>query len=73
MRDVGKLAMIVGGILLITGFLLWLGGHHFKWFGNLPGDIRIKKPWGSFYMPLTTMILISIALSLIFWIVRKIS
>lgn len=71
MRDIGKLVMIGGAMLLVVGFVLWLGGDRFKWLGHLPGDIRIKKPGFSFYMPITTMILISIVLSLILWVIRK--
>lgn len=73
MKDMGKWVMIGGGILLVAGFVLWLGGDKFKWLGRLPGDIRIKRPGFSFYMPITTMILLSIVLSFVLWIIRKIS
>lgn len=59
-----KLLITLGIILLVAG-LLWpflskLG------LGRLPGDIAIKREGFSFYFPLTTMILISIVLTLIF-------
>ena len=59
-----KLLITVGIILLVTG-LLWplvtkLG------LGRLPGDIVIKREGFSFYFPLTTMILVSVVLTLIF-------
>lgn len=73
MKDMGKLIMIGGALLVVAGFILWLGGDKLKWFGNLPGDIRIRKPRFSFYMPITSMIIISIVLSFIIWIIRKVS
>ena len=39
--------------------------------GKLPGDIAIKKDGFSFYLPITSMIIVSIVLSVIFWIFRK--
>lgn len=65
--------MIGGAVLLLVGFVLWTGGDKLKWFGHLPGDIRIKRPGFSFYMPITTMILVSIVLSFLFWVIRKMS
>lgn len=73
MKDMGRLIMICGAILLVAGFVIWLGGDKFKWVGNLPGDIRIRKKGFTFYMPLVTMILVSIVLTLILWVIRKIS
>lgn len=71
MKDIGKILMTGGAILLIAGFIVWLGGDKLKWFGRLPGDIRIHKPNFSFYMPITTMILISLFLSALIWVIQK--
>lgn len=60
-----------GGLLVIVGFVVWIGGDKLKWLGSLPGDIRIKKPGFSLFVPITSMILISIALSAVFWIIKK--
>jgi uncharacterized membrane protein YsdA (DUF1294 family) len=72
MQNAGKLIVIIGVILVIVGLILWLFGSKFGWFGNLPGDIKIKKENFSFYFPITTMILISIIVSIIIWLIRKI-
>ncbi|MEJ2115915.1 MAG: DUF2905 domain-containing protein [Gammaproteobacteria bacterium] len=40
-------------------------------FGKLPGDIAIKKEGFQLYFPITTMILISLVVSLIFWLFKK--
>lgn len=67
----GKILMAGGAILVVIGFIVWLGGDKFKWFGRLPGDIRIRRPGFSFYMPVSTMILLSLLLSGLIWLVRK--
>lgn len=64
-----KLFIILGVIFLITG-IAWpiLKKLH---LGHLPGDIVIQKENFSFYFPLATCIIISVILSIIFWIVKK--
>lgn len=71
MQNTGKYIIIIGIILIVAGLIIWLFGDKLNWFGNLPGDIKVKKENFSFYVPLTSMILISVVLSLIIWIVRK--
>jgi hypothetical protein len=63
--NIGKLLMLFGVIMLIVGALIWLGGK-IPGLGRLPGDIMIKREHFSFYFPIVTCIIISIALSLIF-------
>jgi len=57
-------------LIIIIGVLL-LVGDKIPWVGKLPGDIIIKKEKFTFYFPLTTSILISIILTLLFTIFRK--
>ena len=62
--------------LIIIGILLILLGLVWPWLsrlgiGHLPGDIYIQRKGFRFYFPLTTSIIISVVLSLIFWIFRK--
>jgi len=45
-------------------------GQLVPWLGRLPGDIRIEGKNGSFYFPLATCLLLSLLLSLAFWMVR---
>ena len=42
-----------------------------SWFGRLPGDIRIERPHTRIYIPLTSMLLVSVALSLIAAVLRR--
>ncbi len=63
-------------ILLITGILLLAAGLFWPLLvklplGRLPGDILIDRPGFKVYIPLTTMILVSIVISVIMWIMKK--
>ncbi len=62
--------------LIIIGILFILVGVVWPWLsrlglGHLPGDIHIERKGFSFYFPLTTSIIISVVLSILFWIFRK--
>lgn len=71
MPSLGKILIMVGAILIIAGIVVWLWGNKLTWLGNLPGDIRIKKENFSVYIPITTMILVSLFLTFILWIIRR--
>ncbi len=72
MEQTGKILIIAGVILVIAGVIVYFAGDKFGWLGHLPGDIRIVKENVRFYFPITTMILISIILSVILYLIRKI-
>ena len=62
--------------LVIIGIICILAGVAWPWLsrlglGHLPGDIHIERKGFSFYFPVTTGIIISAVLSIIFWIFRK--
>jgi membrane protein DedA with SNARE-associated domain len=61
--------MIMGLGLGVAGFLLWTGG--LSWFGRLPGDLRWETERARVYMPIVSMIVVSLALSLLAWIFRQ--
>jgi uncharacterized membrane protein YkgB len=63
--------LILLGVLIIAIGLLLLIGEKIPWVGKLPGDIIIRKEKFSFYFPITTCILISIILTLLFTLFRK--
>ena len=67
----GRNIMILGAILLAGGALYQFAPWLFTWFGRLPGDIRIEGERGFFFMPITSMILISVVLSLIGALFRR--
>lgn len=55
--------MALGALLLVAGALVRFFPGAFTWFGNLPGDIRIEGENTKVFIPLTSMILVSILLS----------
>lgn len=69
----GKLLILIGLFTLIIGLLIEFTAFNLDWFGKIPGDIRIEKPGFSLYIPLGSMLLVSVLFSLILWIVRKIN
>ncbi len=63
-------------LLIILGSALLFAGIAWPWIrklplGRLPGDIIIDRPGMKFFFPLTTMILVSLVVSLIFWLWRR--
>ena len=71
----GKILIGIGfgivalGVLLIVVDRIPGLGSAFSWFGKLPGDISIKRDNVSFYFPIATSIVLSILLSLLFYLV----
>jgi len=55
-----------GRLFDVVGLLIYSGG--FNWFGKLPGDIRYESARVHFYAPIVSMLLVSVALSLIFYL-----
>jgi hypothetical protein len=71
MENVGKLIATIGAVLVLIGLIVWVAADKLSWLGHLPGDIHIERPNFRFYAPITTMILLSIALSVVMWLVGK--
>lgn len=63
---IGKLLMTIGVVLFIIGLLM-----QFIQIGKLPGDIVFKKGNTTFYFPIMTSIILSIVLSIIFYLIGK--
>jgi hypothetical protein len=70
-QTLGKYIIFIGIILVLAGLLLHFGGDRLKWLGHLPGDIRIVKENFRFYFPVTTMIIVSLLLTLIVNLIKK--
>jgi len=71
MAGIGKLLVFAGIVVVVIGLIIWLAGDKLSWFGRLPGDIRIERKNFTFYFPLVSMILVSVAISFIFWLIRR--
>jgi len=70
MAGLGKSLIILGIIIAAIGIIITFAGK-IPWLGRLPGDLYFKRENFTFYFPLTTCILLSIILSLIFWLLKK--
>jgi uncharacterized membrane protein len=68
-RSVGLLVIVAGVIIVVAGLLIYAGA--FSWFGRLPGDIRYESDKVQVYVPLVSMLLVSVVLSLLFYILRR--
>ncbi len=66
-HQIGKLLIVLGAVIVVAGLLLTFSGK-IPWLGRLPGDIIVRKRNFTFYFPIATSILISIILTLIFWL-----
>lgn len=53
----------------MLGLLIYSGG--FNWFGKLPGDIHYESDRVSVYIPIVSMLIVSLALSAIFYLIRR--
>jgi len=61
----GRLLIIAGVLLIVLGLAFSYAPGLFGWFGHLPGDIRREGEHGTLFIPITSMIVISLVLSII--------
>jgi Protein of unknown function (DUF2905) len=68
-KSLGQLIVALGLILIVVGLVAmrgWLG-----WFGHLPGDVRIERENMRVYVPIVSMLLISILFSVLSYVIRR--
>lgn len=68
-KSLGQLIIALGLILIVVGLVAmrgWLG-----WFGHLPGDVRIERENTRVYVPIVSMLLISILFSVLSYVIRR--
>ena len=70
--EIGKYIIIGGVILVLIGIIIYFFHDKLGWIGHLPGDIRIERENFRFYFPITTMIIFSLALTVIIQIIKRI-
>jgi len=61
----GKLLVIVGVVLVVIGLVISYAPWLISWFGKLPGDIRVEDEQRFVFIPITSMLIISILLTLV--------
>jgi len=70
-QQTGKYILIAGIFIVVAGILIYFFHDYLKWIGKLPGDISIHKENFRFYFPLTTMIIFSVILTILFNIFKR--
>lgn len=64
------LLLVVAGVgLVLLGALVWSGA--LSWFGRLPGDIRVERPGTHVYIPVTSMVVVSLVLTLLLSLISR--
>jgi hypothetical protein len=69
-KPLGQLIIVVGLGIIVVGLLTmwgWLG-----WFGHLPGDVRVERENVRVYVPIVSMLLISLLFSVLSYVLRRI-
>ena len=67
----GKLIIYAGLALVLIGAIVHYAPWAFSWFGKLPGDIRIQGEKGGVFIPLTSMIIVSVVLTVIVNLLKR--
>ncbi len=68
-KPLGQLIVVLGLVIVVVGLVTmrgWLG-----WFGHLPGDVRVERPNARIYVPVVSMLLISILFSVLSYVLRR--
>jgi len=69
LRELGRSLLFFGGLLVLIGAFFYFGGKLPFRLGKLPGDIVQRGEHTTFYFPIVTCLLLSVALSLLFWLI----
>ena len=70
--DFGRLFILIGAVFVLAGLILTFGDR-FSFFriGRLPGDVVYRRGNFTFYFPLVTSLVISVVLTLLFWLFSR--
>ena len=70
-RELGRALLMLGGLLILVGAFFYFGGKLPFRPGRLPGDIVHEGEHTTFYFPIVTCLLLSVGLSLLFWLLAR--
>lgn len=70
MQYLGKHIILFGFLMVLVGLIWYFFYDKLSFLGRLPGDIRIEKENFKFYFPLTTFLLLSLAVNLLFRFIK---
>jgi uncharacterized membrane protein len=65
----GLILVLLGLGIALIGLLVWSGG--LGWFGRLPGDIRVERETVHVYIPIVSMLVISVVLTLLLNLISR--
>jgi membrane protein implicated in regulation of membrane protease activity len=68
-RSAGLVLIVAGALAIIAGLLAYTGA--LSWFGRLPGDIRYESGNVRVYVPIVSMLIVSVVLSLLLYLLRR--
>ncbi len=68
-RGIGPLIITLGVVLVLVGLAAMRGW--LNWFGRLPGDVRVERDNMQLYLPIVSMLLISILFSVLSYVIRR--
>jgi hypothetical protein len=67
----GKILVLVGGAILLLGIMLTFFPALFSWFGRLPGDITYHNNQIRAFIPITSMLIVSVLANIIIYVINK--
>jgi hypothetical protein len=70
-RELGRALLVLGGLIVLIGLFFYFGAKLPFRIGRLPGDIVYRGKNTTFYFPIVTSILVSVALTVLFWLITR--
>lgn len=70
-EQMGRWLILAGAVLVVLGLILNYAPGLLNWFGKLPGDIRIESERGKFFVPITSMVIVSVVLTVLINLFRR--
>jgi len=70
-RELGRVLLMLGGLLVVAGAFFYFGGKLPFRLGRLPGDVVHKGEHTTFYFPIVTCLVLSVAFSLLLWLISR--
>jgi uncharacterized membrane protein len=70
-QQTGKYIIFIGAAILLVGLLVYFLHDKLHWLGRLPGDIRVERENFRFYLPITTMVIISLLATVLVNLIKK--
>ena len=67
----GNVIILLGAAIVVIGLVVRFAPWLVSWFGRLPGDIRIETETSRIYIPLVSMIIVSVVLGTMLWLIGR--